>query len=776
MRPIRLEMRGFTSFVEPTVIDFDDLNAFALVGPTGSGKSSIIDAICFALYGKVPRYGDRAATAGVISTGSNELAVRLRFSVGEQHYVVVRVVRRKGREAKPQTTDARLERVIPGGTDVLAGSVRDLDRCIDDVVGLSFEHFTRCVVLPQGEFARFLHDEPKDRRSLLVRLLDLGIYEAMRKRADELARVAKTHADLLDQQIAKLEGRAIDIDFYVARARELADFNERVAAALPRLAAIDTDEQAARQAQERAAGLIERLASTTVPDGVERLADELAAGRVLVGATAASAGEAERRWQSAVEQQSAGLAADRIRELIDRYARAERGMAVVAELAVAAHDAMARVAERSQAVARERTERDTALRAHAAHALARGLNVGEACPVCQQVINELPAAPEVPSVDRDALLATAERAEAEARAAAQTATTKHAAQRERLVALQDELALQPPLDALQASLAAAQAAAQLVEDRRTELTTARGNHEVAGRHVEGLTSAGERFADGFHRRRDAVAALVPPTPTGELAADWLRLAEWADATTATVRADARAAADAVRVAGSARASELSALDIAPNQSVDGVRQATLREQADIGHRVAQHGADQAELATVQTEANERRSVARVAAALALHLQSGRFVNWLVTESLETLAAAASARLYELSHGQFSLNYRGDEFVVVDHGAADEVRPARSLSGGETFQASLALALALADQVMHSRGGANRRLESIFLDEGFGTLDAECLDTVATAIDRLQDDGRLVGIVTHVPELAQRLPVRFRVSRGAGTAVVEREVG
>jgi exonuclease SbcC len=98
----------------------------------------------------------------------------------------------------------------------------------------------------------------------------------------------------------------------------------------------------------------------------------------------------------------------------------------------------------------------------------------------------------------------------------------------------------------------------------------------------------------------------------------------------------------------------------------------------------------------------------------------------------------------------------------------------SLSGGETFQASLALALALAERVGELAGGDAEPLESIFLDEGFGALDPETLDVVAGTIESLARADRMVGVVTHVRELADRMPVRLRVRKAAGTSVVMRE--
>ena len=96
MRPVRLEFEGFTAFRGPTVVDFDGAELFALTGPTGSGKTSVLDAIVFALYGTVPRL-DRREVAPVISQGLAEARVRLDFTVGNDAYVATRVVRRTSR-------------------------------------------------------------------------------------------------------------------------------------------------------------------------------------------------------------------------------------------------------------------------------------------------------------------------------------------------------------------------------------------------------------------------------------------------------------------------------------------------------------------------------------------------------------------------------------------------------------------------------------------------------------------------------------------------------
>ena len=173
-------------------------------------------------------------------------------------------------------------------------------------------------------------------------------------------------------------------------------------------------------------------------------------------------------------------------------------------------------------------------------------------------------------------------------------------------------------------------------------------------------------------------------------------------------------------------------------------------------------------------------------SLADLLKANELVAWIQEEALRRLAAEGSRHLAQLSLGRYELRLgMGDDepaakaeqdFCVIDHWNADNVRSVRTLSGGETFLASLALALALAESLAQLSSGhrATDALESLFLDEGFGTLDAETLETVVGALDALHGGQRVVGIVTHVRELAERLPARLEVRRlghGSGSTAL-----
>jgi exonuclease SbcC len=194
---------------------------------------------------------------------------------------------------------------------------------------------------------------------------------------------------------------------------------------------------------------------------------------------------------------------------------------------------------------------------------------------------------------------------------------------------------------------------------------------------------------------------------------------------------------------------------------------------DARAAVAALESERARLAETRAQAATWREHAEVAGMLGNLLRTDAFERWLLDEALTDLVDRANVRLRELTGGQYSLTAADGAFRVVDHRNADEVRDARSLSGGETFLTSLSLALALADSSVDAAAQGGEPIESIFLDEGFGTLDPTTLDVVASAIEELGASGRLVGVVSHVADLAERLPVRFEVVRSGNSSTIQR---
>jgi len=179
MRPLRLLLDGFGSYRKLAEADFSDVDFFALVGPTGSGKSTLIDGLCFALYGTVPRWGKENVIADALAPAANACRVCLVFEAAGRRYAAVRALTRD-KKGQVHTKEARLELLdpaIPPGApiaDLLAASVEQVtegpDRVtsrVQDILGLSYRHFTQSVLLPQGQFSDFLQATSGDRQKLL---------------------------------------------------------------------------------------------------------------------------------------------------------------------------------------------------------------------------------------------------------------------------------------------------------------------------------------------------------------------------------------------------------------------------------------------------------------------------------------------------------------------------------------------------------------------------------------------------------------------------------
>jgi exonuclease SbcC len=324
-------------------------------------------------------------------------------------------------------------------------------------------------------------------------------------------------------------------------------------------------------------------------------------------------------------------------------------------------------------------------------------------------------------------------------------------------------------------------AAAAAEQRLIMTRTNRTNAEQT------ITSLEQAEASAFARlsaARDPLVALgAPVLEDAGLLAAWIALAAWAADQAAFREQDLSGTKQRVANAH-AKTSQLTrklsaalakgGIELAPEAVASGASSAVagaLERARAATKRIAERCAQATDLTARREAAQDEQQVARQLGDL---LRSDRFPRWLVAAAVNVLVADASANLAVLSGGQFDLTYDDGEFFVIDHTDADSRRSVRTLSGGETFQASLALALALSSQISGLAAAGAARLDSIFLDEGFGTLDPETLEVVATTLETLAQGKRMVGVVTHVAALAERVPVRFIVSRDARTSSVIRE--
>ena len=1014
MRPVSLRIEGFTCFKREQVVDFDGLDLFAISGQTGAGKSSLLDAMVYALYGRIPRIGKRGYTE-FISLGATRMSVRFDFAVGERRYRVTRTARRVG------APSAQIEEVTAEGETVraLADGIASVDKVTVEIVGLDYDAFVQAVVLPQGEFAKFLKSNPGERTRLLRELLRLMRYEDMRQIAQTKSKTAASEASHIEKRLAEdysratpvevgrlenkiaegeraltdLRNKLADSDLEIKRARRIRERTAaleskqgerrgvfaskedmtkkrsqiaaavKAAAVAPLLEKVHenrarteraTEERATAEGNLRTAVRDETKALATyeaAKEGVKRipaiektiqqlgeavgllepkrraeqnvrrleeeegvtqkriadLAKQHGQGATRVATAVKTVSTAERElqrigYQADFHEKIEGVLED-ARALVNlrvaaEEARAEAGTAELeadnakkeAESAARRVDPSARAVEKATRAAVQASRRlGDAERAHGADHLRSHLRAGEPCPVCEQQVLNVPKARKV-SVHLDQLRSAAEEARSQAarvqerhtellsdsRSLARAATAaekkseKAADQSKKNAAAYDSARKRLETWARRTKLEIAEPVEDHLLNLDRELRVKRKNHVGAleavrvatksrddamrdqekidsqssavraqlARIAEQLADAKEELNDyavkirrvsGEDDPREAREAMQAERTRLEDANDEARLAatsasqavamcqarvttakEQVSAVTVELQAAHDKASKAVRGAGfadeaAARAAlleemvtrrlerevrefdnKLSVLDarIAElERELDG--QLLSQGELDLKERernelAAQVESDAGGLGVVKADLQQLRDqllksqelasqlegyqqTARVYGSLADELQSNRFQQYLLDETVGELVAGASERLKKISD-RYALVLREGEFYVVDHDNAGEQRSADTLSGGETFLTSLALALELSTRVQDAAGAV--RLESIFIDEGFGTLDADTLDTVAGAIEALPVGGRMVGIITHIAELTERMPGRITIEAGA----------
>ncbi|WP_246002546.1 AAA family ATPase, partial [Allorhizocola rhizosphaerae] len=443
-------MRGFAAFREATTVDFTDTDFFALIGPTGAGKSTVLDAMCFALYGTAPRWSGGKSVAHALAPSANEAAVRLVFEAAGVRYAVTRVVRRDGK-GRAATRAAALQALSPGFDpssldnegllgelgEALAGTPAELDAAVPEVVGLPYDQFIKCVVLPQGEFAAFLHSRPAERQEILVRLLGLDVYEKVRERASALVTEANAKLAANEQVLAELEHASSDEA--VADADEIlrviGEISDAVEAKLPELTQAQEESARLASAMGEADRRLSLLSLVRAPKDVASLAQAAHEAAARVADAAIAVGSAEEREEKLRAQlDGVGDPAAPAR-LLDAYGERlkvqeqlstlDTELAKVRKVHDKAQQGLRQAAEGVEAatvgVAEAQGALQAAQTADRAAWLRRDLKAGHACPVCEQHVEVVPPLP------RERAMTAAQRALDQAEAVALAKREAHAA-------------------------------------------------------------------------------------------------------------------------------------------------------------------------------------------------------------------------------------------------------------------------------------------------------------------------------------------------------------
>lgn len=640
-----------------------------------------------------------------------------------------------------------------------------------------------------------------------------GLAAAAREAAEELgglasARRAERRLAGIAEERASLDRQERADDELLQDATAWLDGWETTRTALQER--IATAQEAVTHAERLAGRLEPAQARLDAARRRDRLAGDATAARERALAAREHATATHERWLDLKEQRLNGIAAELAAHLTDgapcavcgateHPAPARKGAGHVdrgaEEEALAAH----RAAEESRTAA-ERALGDVREALAAQAAAARGGQGSEAAADEDPAADDLAAAVEelrhahTEARDRASglhagreALARAER-EYERRLAGQQEAARRAASR---TTLRD--ALDREQEGLAEELARARGTTGSVADRAAQLERQAALLTEAAEAARAADDTAERLKDADARLSDAAYRAGFDTPAAAAAAllDDARYREvqhridaWRNeqAAVRSVLAEPETVAAAERPAVDLPAARAAAEDAGRRLRAAGSAcDAAARRCAELDRLSARTAAASRELAPLRAAYDRVARLAGLAAGTSAENERRmRLESYVLAARLEQVAAAATVRLRRMSSGRYTLVHSDDRtgrgrsglgLHVVDAWTGRE-RDTATLSGGETFFASLALALGLADVVTDEAGGV--RLDTLFIDEGFGSLDDQTLDEVLDVLDSLRERDRSVGIVSHVADLRRRVHAQLEVVKGrAGSSVRQR---
>lgn len=856
---------------------FED-GLFLITGDTGAGKTTILDAISLALYGRTVREDIAQSRNEVMTRGQGFCCAEVEFLCEEGRFCAHWEQQRARRRAQGNLQIERWAlRDVARNVEVGEHTPRQTRLKIAGLVGLSFEQFQRTMMLAQGKFDQFLCAKENDRAEILQQAIGNDLFERIGRRIFSRSQEAKARLEALQtrlQEVSPLDEAArqalveaqqtaqAEHDACAAQLKQqteaLAAFRQKEAEAeaakqdfVQREQAVvrtrESEEKAARTAQERAqqlqaavahqqerAPILEqaiehaqqlRLDKQTLKDATDTqtrnrraladaraeeaaLKEGIAAGKALAKTLHLALNEAQ--W---VPPDAPELADDervvRAKRWLAQRPKVERAKQAIAE----ASAALAAAEERYQAEdARwqagqevlQRAEENALNALQLAAAIAsleerrRELHAGQPCPLCGALDHpyaegQLPQESDCRRAYNEAVAArkAAEARLTEARQAfdgAQSALRKQEkAAQKAAESYQDEgQRLEQELAALRATVAANEAALSR-----------------AGEQVRALTQTQKTFDEALGKAQAQVAATQAALEALGVAGDPEQVRAHLQAACDGAR-EARAQADAAFAAAKSahqaavaerdRAQErqvaaLAALEAQRTQCPDPAAQA--EAVAALEAQVKALAATLVEHAAALREDDSRRArlgelQREIAEATPLAAQWKQLNGWLGGANgdafkryaqgitLRELLVAANPHLRAMTQGRYEMVWNPEVTdaekllpAILDHDQGETLRAVSNISGGERFQVSLALALGLSEMA-----GSRIAVDSLFLDEGFGTLDGAALDAALDTLCRLQQKGKQIGVISHVTEVGSRIQTKIQLRKnGGGTSTL-----
>lgn len=737
---------------------------FVICGPTGAGKSTLLDAMCLALYDRTPRLGAGKGPLGLLQRGAVHAAAAVEFR--DQHgkryrasWQIHRARRRQGGDwQEPQVELVSLD----SGESLGSHRKRDTLELIERKVGLGFEQFCRSVLLAQGDFARFLHETGDDRARLLETITGGEIYT-------ELSRQAFSSCKAAGETLERTQARLASLTQLTDEQR--AELRREEASLEGRKQALERGEQAATQRLAWDREHAQRSLEVTQAEARQQAAHKALLQAAPLRSELALGDRAETVRPALSERARSEAALQRVEKLM------AAGSAELLEAARKQHDEKAqarlqRQAEREKLEGElEVLEADLRLAHASADLVARRaelLKPNKPCPLCGSLKHpasqgSLFAASDEKSLlaqlkqQRDVVFAQRQNAQqrereafvAEQSTAARLAAASAAAEKARELAEVQRDAARAEREAAEVAYHSALVAAQFAENDEATverlLAVPRATRDTQRRQVALLERAIVESDSQLADRRRRLEEMNPESPQHALAH----------------RAWQAAIEDAAALLDEEAARELRLSPARCGATLGTARRQTEERRLHLALKLHQDAAARREAETLQAELVAQRQTLSDWAALAELIGSAdgkKFRIFAQGLTLDTLLAHANQHLLRL-RPRYALRRKNErmELEMIDRDMGDEARDCATLSGGETFLVSLALALGLS-----SLAARSVRVESLFIDEGFGSLDRDALDGALSVLEELEASGQQIGVISHVSELAERVAYRVLV--------------
>lgn len=871
MKPLKLTMRAFGPYAGETVIDFEKLQGrhlFLICGPTGAGKTTILDAMCYALYGKTS--GDRTGEKmrSDYADSSERTEVIFDFMLGDKTYRATRspaqmVDKKRGSGQTLAAMQASLSE-LEDGKEI--NTLRTgIEEAAGKLIGLNADQFCQVILLPQGDFRKLLVAKADEREAILKQLfktqrfsefkdrlkdrLDAKVREKMEKQTREdqiLSSSGATDEKQLSQMVEEAGKELKEAqDIVKSREKESNEFREvyqketalmghftELEKALKQDAALKNEEGRMKE-MEASLSLI-RSARELAPyfvqlDGITREGKQEAVKLKTARADMETYSKLNETLEKRIQELDAmkekreeerkmalkmqdlvpkaklyGAAVQALKNAKNALSRAEEETKRLQAAAEAARKARDEQKEKADAVRKSYIDGQAFL-------LAEGLEDGVPCPVCGAIHHPAPArggdhVAKAEDVERaqkeyertsaayDRANDTKEKHSTGAYAKAMSDHAKADAQMKTLEEIpeayrdpkyleaestrlltdirkweQDKETAAAQLRKAGADLSASQAACRNAEERREELV--KKYRETESVLKEASDKAGFQSLDEckeWYKKKDTEESVRK--------------------TLEQYRADRKSTEERIKAEEQETAGKERPDMLALNEKSKALqdqlkkaseRAAALKERTEtLQKAVSDARAIEKELEDLRKEEGLIRGLYDLTSGKKTRITLERYV---LGTLLDDVANAANLRLLSMSRRRYSLHRMTDESGLGKGGLSLEVsdsftgrsRPANTLSGGETFLASLSLALGLADVVQSRQGGV--RLDTMFIDEGFGTLDPDSLNSAMNTLIDLQNTGRMVGIISHVPELEERIDARLRVTPAEKGSKAEFEI-